>query len=230
LTAQHGEGGEHPAQYASSPCLAQELDSSGRGEPVDPQQRADVMRWRKAERERLIALRLATPSEDRLRWSHQIGAALEEAIGEVKGIVVSFYSAFRGEPVLRDTMKHIVARGGRTALPVVVARGQPLAFRVWTPADPTKPGAWNIPEPTEQAEIVLPDVVIAPIVGFDRAAYRLGYGGGFYDRTLASFAKRPRVFGVGYSQAALRTIFPQPHDIPTDAVITERGIAARRAA
>ncbi|MGH8149220.1 MAG: hypothetical protein ACRETB_04465, partial [Steroidobacteraceae bacterium] len=142
MTAQRGEdgvrseigpradgvvGGDPPARYTSSPCLAQELDASGGGEPVDPRQRADVMRWRKAERERLIALRLATPSEDRLRWSQRIGAALEEAIGELRGVVVSFYSAFRGEPVLRDTMKRIVARGGHTALPIVVARGDPLA-------------------------------------------------------------------------------------------------------
>ena len=66
------------------------------------------------------------------------------------------------------------------------------------------------------------DVVIAPVVGFDRACYRLGYGGGFFDRTLAAMPRRPRVFGVGYACAELATIYPQPHDIGMDAIVTER--------
>ncbi len=146
------------------------------------------------------------------------------AIGKAAGQTVSAYSAFRGEPVLRELLKEIVARGGRTALPVVVARGEPLVFRAWAPGDPTVPGVWNIPVPPGDAPIVLPDVVIAPVVGFDTACFRLGYGGGFFDRTLASFAKRPRIFGVGYSQAAIATIHPLPHDIPMDAIVTENGV------
>jgi 5-formyltetrahydrofolate cyclo-ligase len=189
----------------------------------------DVVRWRKAERERLIALRLATPSEVRNRSSRLISAALESVLGEVSGRVVSLYAAFRGEPVLRDLMKRIVERGGRTALPVVIGRGQSLIFRVWTPGDPTRRGVWNIPEPSETAEVVAPDVVVAPVVGFDSACFRLGYGGGFYDRTLASLATRPRVFGVGYSQAAIPTIHPQAHDIPMDIVVTEQGVQQTRA-
>ena len=82
-------------------------------------------------------------------------------------------------------------------------------------------GVWNIPVPRANAKIVLPDVVIAPLVGFDPSCYRLGYGGGFFDRTLAVLHTAPRVFGVGYSQAALATIYPQPHDIPMDVVVTE---------
>lgn len=69
-------------------------------------------------------------------------------------------------------------------------------------------------------------MVIAPVVGFDPICYRLGYGGGLFDRTLAAMPERPRVFGVGYKQAAIPTIYPQPHDIPMDIVVTEDGIAA----
>ncbi len=211
--------------YASPPCLAHEIDPvDGVGHMVDPQQRADVMRWRKAERERLIAARLATSNEDRYRWSRQIATHLEEAIGDVTGLTVSAYSPFRGEPVLRDLLKSIVARGGRTALPVVLAHGKPLFFRVWAPGDPTERGVWNIPVPSARAEVVLPDVMIAPVVGFDPVCFRLGYGGGFFDRTLASFSSRPRVFGVGYSLAAIRTIYPQLHDIPMSAIVTENGV------
>jgi 5-formyltetrahydrofolate cyclo-ligase len=190
----------------------------------DPQHRDDILRWRKAERERLIAARLATGSDTRMQWSRQIVRVLHEAIGGVSGLTVSAYSAFRGEPVLRELLNEVVAGGGRTALPVVVAHGEPLIFRLWKPGDPTTPGVWNIPVPAADAPVVVPDVVIAPVVGFDSACFRLGYGGGFFDRTLASFQRRPRVFGVGYSLAAIATIHPLTHDIPMDAIATEKGL------
>jgi 5-formyltetrahydrofolate cyclo-ligase len=191
---------------------------------LDLQHEHDILRWRKAERERLIAARLAASSEARGRWSRQIASTLHEAIGTVSGLIVSAYSAFRGEPALRELLKEVAARGGRTALPVVVARGEPLIFRAWKPGDPTTPGVWNIPVPTVEAPTVIPDVVIAPVVGFDSGCFRLGYGGGFFDRTLASFQRRPRVFGVGYALAAIPTIHPLPHDIPMDAIVTEKGL------
>ena len=80
---------------------------------------------------------------------------------------------------------------------------------------------------TEMALAVAPDIVIAPLVGFDEACYRLGHGGGFYDRTLATLAARPRIVGVGYTELALRTIYPQPHDVPMDVIVTENGAVAR---
>jgi 5,10-methenyltetrahydrofolate synthetase len=70
--------------------------------------------------------------------------------------------------------------------------------------------------------VVFPDLMLAPLVGFDRTNYRLGYGGGYFDRTLASLRQRPMVIGIGYEFSVLKTIFPQPHDIPMDAVLTER--------
>jgi 5-formyltetrahydrofolate cyclo-ligase len=81
---------------------------------------------------------------------------------------------------------------------------------------------WNIPVP-ETTEEVVPDIVIAPLVGFDQACYRLGYGGGFFDLTLATMKNSPLKLGVGYRQQALPTIHPQPNDIPMDMVITEEG-------
>jgi 5,10-methenyltetrahydrofolate synthetase len=71
-----------------------------------------------------------------------------------------------------------------------------------------------------------PDVVVAPVVGFDRAGYRLSYGGGFFDRRLASFPHRPFAIGVGYDAAAIRTIYPLPHDVPMEAIVTERNFQA----
>jgi 5-formyltetrahydrofolate cyclo-ligase len=221
-----GHGDHRPGTYASPPCFMHEVDpiDGGLSEAADPRQRADVMRWRKAERERLIAARLAIPVEARHRHGERIAANLEDAIGDVAGLTVSAYWPFRGEPDLRGFLERVVARGGRTALPVVVARGEPLVFRAWARGAPLARGIWNIPVPKDDAEVVVPDVVIAPVVGFDPACYRLGYGGGFFDRTLVAMPRRPRVFGVGYRQAAVPTIYPQPHDIPMDVVVTGDGV------
>ena len=118
-------------------------------------------------------------------------------------------------------------RGVRVALPVAVALGQPLMFREWRPNARLARGLWKIPYPADGAEVV-PTVVIAPLVGFDKACFRLGYGGGFFDRTLAGFDAAPLVIGVGYAGALIPTIFPQPHDIPMDWVLTGAAPPLRR--
>jgi len=110
-------------------------------------------------------------------------------------------------------------RGLRIALPVAVALRQPLRFREWRPGSTMARGLWNIPHPADGTEVV-PDVLLAPVVGFDAANYRLGYGGGFFDRTLAQLGGAPLVFGVGYPEAAIPTIYPQAHDIPMRAIVT----------
>jgi 5-formyltetrahydrofolate cyclo-ligase len=182
--------------------------------------RGEVMQWRKGERQRLIAERLAIPGDMRTRYGDQIVAKLDEVIGKIDERVISVYWPFRGEPDLRGFMAGVSDRGGRCALPVVVGRGKPLIFRPWSAGEPLVKGVWNIPVP-ETTEEVVPDVVIAPVVGFDSAFYRLGYGGGFYDLTLAAMKNSPLKLGVGYRQQALLTIHPQPNDIPMDMVVTE---------
>ena len=213
-----GESGS----YASPPCFMHELEPAYAGEPAadDPYRRKDVMRWRKAERERLIKARLEMEGDTRRRHAQRIAARLEALIGDPAGLCVSAYWPFRGEPDLREVMKHVDAGRGRCALPVVVERGRPLVFRAWRPGEPLERGVWNIPVPREDAETVIPDIVIAPVVGYDPSCYRLGYGGGFFDRTLAALPRRPKAVGVGYAESAIPTIFPLPHDIPLDAVIT----------
>jgi 5,10-methenyltetrahydrofolate synthetase len=215
--------------FASPPCFLHEIDPAYAGLPEaeDPRQRSDVRRWRKAERARLIEARLALATADRHRFDRRIAegveAAIAAAVGEVAGRIVSAYWPFRGEPNLRPLLGSLSARGARCALPAVVARGQPLVFRAWSPGEPLARGVWNIPVPPESAETVTPEVVIAPVVGFDRLCYRLGYGGGFYDRTLANLPDAPRVFGVGYGLAEIPTVYPQWHDVPMHAVVTETG-------
>ena len=214
--------------YASPPCFAHELVLGENGyAAVDAVAAADVARWRKAERERLIAARLAVPVEERSRVGEEVAAELDRLIEPRPGIAISLYWPFRGELDLRDWMKSAAERGARIALPEVVAKGQPLRMREWTPGCRMERGVWNIPVPADGVE-VHPDVTIAPLVGVDSSCYRLGYGGGFFDRTLAAFSPRPTVIGVGHEVAKIGTIYPQTHDIPMDLVVTGAGKVVRR--
>jgi 5-formyltetrahydrofolate cyclo-ligase len=216
----HGEGEDgRPGGFASPPCLMHELDPTFGRLHVDPQQEQDVARWRKAARERLVAARLAIPAETRRGLDRGIVAGLDALLGDVRGRTVAAYWPFRAEPDLRGWLGELIGRGAACALPVVVAKGAPLAFRPWRPGAPLVRGVWNIMVPAEGPEVT-PDILFVPVVGFDPWCYRLGYGGGFYDVTLAALPKGRRAIGVGYAIAALATIFPQPHDVPLDAVVT----------
>jgi len=183
-------------------------------------------RWRTAERLRLIAGRRAIPSDERRRHDDRIAATLDAILGDVSGLVVGVYWPIRGEPDLLRWFDTLRARGARCALPVVAEPRAPLVFRAWHADARLRPGVWNIPVPVDDRRVV-PQVLIVPVVGFDPECYRLGYGGGFYDRTLAAAAPRPRAIGVGYSQARLASIDPRPHDAALDAIVTELGVVAR---
>jgi 5-formyltetrahydrofolate cyclo-ligase len=218
---------EPSPDYASPPCLMHLIDPAS-GDllaEADAQQRTDVMRWRKAERERLVAARLGIPGDERRFYSRQIAERLDEALGDISGLIVSAYWPIRGEPDLRLWMEGLADRGGVCALPVVVQRHAPLAFRRWRRGEALQRGVWNIPVPSHGPAVV-PDIVIAPVVGFDPACYRLGYGGGFFDRTLAAFARPPRIVGVGYARQAIGTIYPQPHDVAMDMIVTEAAMVS----
>jgi 5-formyltetrahydrofolate cyclo-ligase len=189
-----------------------------------PEQIRDVARWRKAERERLIAARCSLAAQYRVDQAVIIAQHLDTIIAAAGPIapVVSVYWPIRGEPDLRPWMHALSLSGASVALPVAVALAQPLEFRKWRPQARLARGLWNIPYPAE-GEVVVPNVVIAPLVGFDQRCYRLGYGGGFFDRTLAQLNRKPLIIGVGYPGGELHTIFPQPHDIPMDWVVTGSG-------
>lgn len=207
-------------QYASPPCFMHELSREAPLAPKRSDAWDDVSRWRKAERRRLIDERLALVSADRIARSERLAEKLDQAIGRVSGRIVSSYWPFRGEPDLRNWAIKVIERGGRIALPVVLRKSEPLEFRVWQPGDPLERGVWNILVPS-RGPAVLPDVVIAPVVGFDTANYRLGHGGGYFDRTLAVMPRMPLRIGIGFATAKIATIYPQPHDIPMDTIVTD---------
>ena len=186
---------------------------------ADPQTARDVARWRKAERERLLAARKAISRKDRDAAARSIAERLDRGIAFRPGLAVSVYWPIRGEPDLREWMRSLVRREITVLLPIITEKGRPIRFFSWTPEGRMVPGFWNIPVP-ENGEERAPDVSIVPLVGFDADRYRLGYGGGYFDRTLASLKQRPETFGIGYRASEVATIFPQPHDIAMDHIVT----------
>ncbi len=214
---------DDPPQFASSPCMLHELGADFSGQPVDLT--AEMRAWRKRERERLIGERLALDAGQREAMDKRIAVRLRELLGDVDGRVVSAYWPFRNEPDLKPLLKHLACNGAITALPVVVAKHEPLVFRAWQSGDKLARGVWNIPYPAQGAE-VRPDIVIAPVVGFDRHGFRLGYGGGFFDRTLAALPQMPLRIGVGYDLQLLPAFQPHRHDIAMDMIVTPNAVHA----
>jgi 5-formyltetrahydrofolate cyclo-ligase len=179
----------------------------------------DLKAWRKAERERLIAFRMALPPAARRAASERIAASLRDIIAARAG-VLGIYWPFRAEFDPRALVDELVANGREVALPVVIDRKGPLEYRAWAPGENLVAGVWDIPIP-EKREVIVPTMVLAPLVGFDRACYRLGYGGGYFDRTLGALNPRPFAIGVGFAVQEIATIHPQPFDVPMDLIVTE---------
>lgn len=186
----------------------------------------ELIEWRKAERRRLIAAREALDAATLEQLRLRIDAALARSFPGLARGKLAFCWPVRGEYDARHYARTLRARGALTALPVVVAPKQPLAFREWHPGVELALGPLDIPYPKASADVV-PDAVLLPMNGWDRAGYRLGYGGGFFDRTLAAMEKKPAVIGISYELACMDTIHPQPWDIPVDWVVTERGVYRR---
>lgn len=186
----------------------------------------DVKDWRKKARARLIAERAALPAASVEASRRAIDATLERSFPGLARLRVAFCWPIKNEYDARHFARTLRDRGALTALPVVVGRGQPLAFREWHPGVRLAKGALDIPYPVDSPEVI-PQAVLLPMNGWDQRGYRLGYGAGFFDRTLAALVEKPIVIGVTYEAARLETIFPQPWDIPADYVVTERGLYRR---
>ena len=137
--------------------------------------------------------------------------------------IVSGFIPYKSEITTMPLLNALRRQGWETCLPVVIAAEEPLLFRVWTPGEPLMPGVWDIPIPLEQAPEVLPDVLLVPLLAFDRAGYRLGYGGGFYDRTLEKLRvlKSVAAIGIAYHAQMVDEVPRGPYDAPLDYVMTE---------
>lgn len=186
----------------------------------------ELTRWRKAERERLLAARAALDRTTLERYRQEIDAHLRIAFPGLAKAKLAFCWPIRGEYDARHLVRTLRELGALTALPVVVAPKQPLVFREWHPGVAMAVGGLDIPYPVDSPEVV-PNAVLLPMNGWDGAGYRLGYGAGFFDRTLASLQKKPAVIGVSYEIARMDSIHPQSWDIPVDWLVTERGVYRR---
>jgi 5-formyltetrahydrofolate cyclo-ligase len=182
-----------------------------------------IAAWRRRLRAELIARREAVVPARRRAVDVGVNALLEQAFPASAQRVIAFCWPYRGEVDVRFAMRAWRLRGATSALPEVQGPGRALRFRAWWPGVAMVPGPLGIPMPTG-TDIVVPDTAFVPLVGFDARGFRLGYGGGYFDRTLAALARKPLTVGVGTEAARLPTIHPQPHDIPMDFIVTESGV------
>jgi len=181
---------------------------------------SEVTKWRRSQRERLLDQRIKAGHKQRCQWNETIQAQLMDWFTGERLMTVGFYWPFKGEFDPRPMIAELMKLGHSAALPAVVEKNTPLEFRCYKEGEELEPGIWNIPVP-KRRDIVEPCVLIVPLVGFDPANYRLGYGGGYYDRTLAQLSDKTVTLGVGYSFAKLETIQPQGFDIPMTEIFTE---------
>ena len=193
--------------------------SGDRGCPVDNAD--DIKQWRKAQRGELLARRAAVPRMQHQEWTAAITEKLVAGFPMLGQLTVGFYWPLAGEFDPRFAIRRFRECGAVVALPVVVEKRTALQFREWWPGVETSKGVFDLPVP-EGTPTVVPQVLLIPPVGFDAQGFRLGYGGGYYDRTLAAMTPQPLKIGVAFELSRMETIHPQPYDIALDFMVTER--------
>jgi 5,10-methenyltetrahydrofolate synthetase len=189
----------------------------------------DDMPARARLRREKIAARQALPAAEHARLSALLEVHLEREFAHHAPGVVAFCWPIRGEFDARPLVGRLLAQGWRACMPVVDAIAAPMSFRSWTPATAMGVDPYGIPIPAAQTVSPPPDIVLLPLVAFDADGYRLGYGGGYFDRTLAALSPRPAAWGVGFELSHTEALRPQPHDVPLDLIVTELGCMARNA-
>jgi 5-formyltetrahydrofolate cyclo-ligase len=183
----------------------------------------ECKQWRKDRRTELLARRREITEADRRQWNASITRLLIEGFPLLRSMALGFYWPMESEFDPRFATRHFRDHGATLALPVVVRRNTPLQFREWHPGAVVVKGVFDLPMPSE-TPVVRPQALLIPPIGFDAEGYRLGYGGGYFDRTLATLTPHPLKIGVGFEVSRIPTIHPQPHDVPMDFIVTESGI------
>ncbi len=171
----------------------------------------------------MIAQRQAISLEQRLMWSEQIDRHLKHLLERLAPNEVGACWPFRAEHDLRPVCAWLRGRGVLTTLPRVVGSGQALQWRRWDETVALVADRMGLKYPAE-GESLAPDLLLIPGNAFDDCGYRLGYGAGFFDITLARAQPRPIAVGVAYAIARVPDLLPKPHDLPMDWLVTERGI------
>ena len=176
-------------------------------------------------RREAIARRDALPAAER-QQAAETTADRPFPVAITPGVVVSAFMPLKSEINPLPLMRKLAAAGATLALPVVAGKGLPLVMRRWAFGAPLASGVWGIREPPPDAPAVDPDVLIVPLLAFDRHGHRLGYGAGYYDMTLAALrAKKPVVaIGLGYASQEVERVPITPRDERLDLVLTEREV------
>ncbi|MCX7149325.1 MAG: 5-formyltetrahydrofolate cyclo-ligase [Rhodocyclales bacterium] len=184
---------------------------------------ADSLVFRAALRREKLAARMALDEKTHAALSARIETHLAALLTPLPPRTLSFCAAVRGEFDVRPLACLLIERGWQAAMPIADAANAPMSFRTWTPSSAMDSDRYGIPIPSD-GQAIVPDIVLLPLVAFDPQGFRLGYGGGYFDRTLAVLVPRPLTIGVGFELACVADIRPQAHDISLDAVVTEAGI------
>ncbi|HEX4985985.1 MAG TPA: 5-formyltetrahydrofolate cyclo-ligase [Burkholderiales bacterium] len=183
----------------------------------------DLKQWRKAQRGELAARRNAVDPPRRRQFNRAITRLIVQGFPVLQGMMVGFYQPMQGEFDPRALMRVLRRCGTRAALPAVAQKRHPLQFREWWPGAGMATDACGLPVP-DGTEVVHPDALLIPALGFDEQGYRLGYGGGYFDRTLALCRPQPLKIGVAFELSRMASIHPQCHDVPMDFIVTEVGV------
>jgi 5-formyltetrahydrofolate cyclo-ligase len=172
-----------------------------------------------------VVRRDALPAADRLAAAEAI-AARPFPLPIRAGTIVSGFMPLKTEINPLPLMRALAAQGARLALPVIDARGKPLVMRAFAFGDELNSGQWGIKEPKPEAGEVTPDILLTPLLAFDRSGNRIGYGAGYYDMTIAKFRAAKPIVAVGLAYAAqeIAAVPVTERDARLDLVLTEREI------
>lgn len=199
-----------------------------KGPSAHPAQAQIKAAWRK----QLVNDRLHM--EDRLARNEALQRVMRVWLVERPDLVIGAYWPIKGEfdplPALfrwQEAGMEADAAGARKrrqiGLPVINKVDKTLTFHTWYPGCPMEEDAYGIPKPKD-TEIIQPTLLFVPCVGYGPGGYRLGYGGGFYDRTLANLQPKPFTVGLGYTNGFLPDLEPESHDVPLDAILNDNGV------
>jgi 5-formyltetrahydrofolate cyclo-ligase len=188
----------------------------------------DIVDRKKALRARMRAWRDSLGGAAKVRAAEAIaerGAALVLELRGSARAVVSGFASLPEELNVWPFLRRLHGAGVPLALPLVEGKGKPLVFRAWAPGDAMDKGVWGIPQPKADKPVLEPDLLLVPLLAFDRTGRRLGYGGGFYDRTMAGLRSQKAIVAIGlaYDEQRVDAVPHLDYDQRLDWVLTPSG-------
>lgn len=196
---------------------------TARETPEQPAQSADWQRIRRELRATRLAARESLPAVVLAGLSAALHDHLTAALEDLPPATIGFCAPVRNEFDARPLVTRLLAAGWQAVMPVVEETRAPMVFHTWTPGSPMGTDRHGIPIPATPRAPKPPALLLLPLVAFDGEGYRLGYGGGYFDRTLAACVPRPFAIGTGFELGRVASVLPQPHDRRCDAIVTEAG-------